>query len=205
MTKTNNIIYLSDNYIYLKNYKHKNIIKYNVAKGIIINNKIANIKLFNNTLNNLIKKYKLNNSLFKESITIIINDTYTDVDKFILNNLFESFNYKNIIFINENKTYNLNNNIAYINIKEDNILLTYIDSYKNINTIYIPSNYYDSIKDLCRYINNKIGNKEITLLGYGNLLNDFFNYYEKNYNIAVYLYTNSEFYIIDKYSKKICI
>ena len=44
--KTNNIVYLTDEYIYLKNKKKKDIIRYKINDGIISGGKISNIKNF---------------------------------------------------------------------------------------------------------------------------------------------------------------
>jgi hypothetical protein len=205
MKKTNNILYLTDEYLYLNNKKVKNIIKYPLPKKCVINSKIASTSKFTKVFEKLIKEKNLNNYLFGDTITIIINSTYTDSDLSILKNIFEALNYKKITFINENKLYRLTKENAYLNIYNTYMILTYINEYKKTNTIIIPNNFFDSMTDTIDYINKKINSKEIFLIGNGEELQNFFSLYENKYHIPVYLYTDNEYYIMNAVAKKLKI
>ena len=73
--KTRSTIYFNDEKIYLKNEKTKKIIIEKINNNIIKNGKINNIEKFIKMYENLIKKYKLNNNIFGETIKIIVNPT----------------------------------------------------------------------------------------------------------------------------------
>ena len=71
--KVNNLLYLTDNMIYLKNKKRKEIIKNKINKNIIKFGKIYNIEKFLKEYNIFLNKYHLNNNLFGDTIKVIIN------------------------------------------------------------------------------------------------------------------------------------
>ncbi len=197
MTKVNNIVYLTDETIYLKT-KHKNIIKQNVNKNIIIEGKIANIEKFIKIYENMLTQNNLNNNLFGDTIKIVTRPNYTYADITLLKSIFEKFNYRKIMFENEIKFYKLGNNNAYLNIFDSYIILTYIDEYKKNNSIVIPANFFENIKDLLQYIKNKVKNKEIFIIGKGELMKEIFSLFENIFENKTYIYANNETYLIEK-------
>ena len=197
MKKTNNILYITDNYLYLKNKKYPDTIKYKINKNIVINGKIANVNKFNKCYESLLNEYKLSNSLLGDTIKIIINPTYTLADITILKNIFNNFNYRHIDIINETKYYKLNQSNAYLNIYDSYMILTFINEYKKNNSLLIPDNFFDDLDELMEYINKKIKNKELYLIGKGERLEDFFNSFEDKYNVKTYMYTDNEYYLIN--------
>ena len=118
--KTNNIVYLTDEYIYLKNKKKKDIIRYKINDGIISGGKISNIK----------------NSLFGDAIKIIVLPSYLPSEINMLKNIFMVFNYRKIIIEKELKYLKLSNNNAYINVYNNYISISYLDEFKKINNLY---------------------------------------------------------------------
>ena len=68
--KINNIVYLTDDYVYLKHKKNNNIIKYKLNKNIVEAGKIANQPKFIKSYEQLLNINHLNNSLFGETIKI---------------------------------------------------------------------------------------------------------------------------------------
>ena len=196
MTKVNNIVYLTDETIYLKT-KHKNIVKQNVNKNIIIEGKIANIEKFIKIYENMLTQNNLNNNLFGDTIKIVTRPNYTYADITLLKSIFEKFNYRKIMFENEIKFYKLGNNNAYLNIFDSYIILTYIDEYKKNNSIVIPANFFENIKDLLQYIKNKVKNKEIFIIGKGELMKEIFSLFENIFENKTYIYANNETYLIE--------
>lgn len=194
--KVNNLLYLTDDTIYLKNKKHKEIIKYKISKKIINNGKIYNIDKFINAYSKLLTEYHLNNNLFGDTIKIIINPTYTPADISLIKLIFEKFNYRKILFINEYKIYNLNTNNAYINVTNTYLIITLINEYKQIKSYFISFDYFNNLKELLVYIKNRILNKDIYLIGKGHILEEIFQNFENKYQNKTYMFVNSEFYLL---------
>lgn len=197
MAKLNNVLYLTDDYIYLKNKKKDKLIKHKINSSIIEYGKIYNFDKFIKVYEKLLKDNNLNNNLLGDTIKIIVSPNYTPADIIILKKLFERYNYRKIIVDNEIKTYKINNNNCYLNIFDNYILLTYIDEYKKINSCIVYNNYFLSIDKLLASIKDKIKNKEIILLGHGEFLQKVFEYFEEKYNNKTYIFTNFETYLID--------
>ena len=194
--KYNNILHITDDYLYLKNKKNKDIIKYKLANDIIYGGKISNIKKYMKTYEKLLSENHLNNSLFGETIKVVVASNYTPADITFLKNIINSFNYRKIIIEKELKYYKLNNNIAYINVFDDYFNITYLDEYKKINNIYMETNSFFKTEDILKYINYITCDKEVYLLGSGNLLKEIFSKLEDKFNIKTYIFSNYETHII---------
>ena len=197
MTKINNIVYLTDDCIYLKNKKRDNLIRFKINKSIIEYGKIYNIDKFIKVYEKILKDNNLNNNILGDTIKIIVSPNYTPADITILKKIFERFNYRKIIIENEIKTYKLNNNNCYLNIFDNYMSLTFIDEYKKINSFIIYNNYFSNIDKLLSSIKDKIQNKEIILLGHGDFLETIFQEFENKYDNKTYIFTNFETYLID--------
>ncbi len=197
MAKLNNVLYLTDDYIYLKNKKKDKLIKYKINSGIIEYGKIYNIDKFIKVYEKILKDNNLNNNLLGDTIKIIVSPNYTPADITLLKKLFERFNYRKIVVDNEIKTYKLNNNNCYLNVFDNFMNLSFIDEYKKINSFTIYNNYFPTIDKLLSSIKDKIQNKEIILLGHGEFLQKIFEYFENKYDNKTYIFTNFETYLID--------
>ena len=197
MAKLNNVLYLTDDFIYLKNKKKDKLVKHKINSGIIEYGKIYNIDKFIKVYEKLLKDNNLNNNLLGDTIKIIVSPNYTPADIIILKKLFERFNYRKIIVDNEIKTYKINNNNCYLNIFDNFITLSFIDEYKKINSFTIYNNYFPTIDKLLSSIKDKIQNKEIILLGHGEFLQQIFEHFENKYDNKTYIFTNFETYLID--------
>ena len=196
--KTNNIVYLTDEYIYLKNKKKKDIIRYKINDGIISGGKISNIKNFIKTYEKLLNEYHLNNSLFGDAIKIIVLPSYLPSEINMLKNIFMVFNYRKIIIEKELKYLKLSNNNAYIYVYNNYISISYLDEFKKINNLYFEPKLFKNEQDLIKYFKYILNSKEIYLLGNGNLLNTIFSDLENKTGLKTYLYSNHETYILDK-------
>ena len=197
MAKINNIVYLTDDCIYLKNKKRDNLIRFKINKSIIEYGKIYNIDKFIKVYEKILKDNNLNNNILGDTIKIIVSPNYTPADITILKKILERFNYRKIIIENEIKTYKLNNNNCYLNIFDNYMSLTFIDEYKKINSFIIYNNYFSNIDKLLSSIKDKIQNKEIILLGHGEFLETVFQEFENKYDNKTYIFTNFETYLID--------
>lgn len=197
MAKLNNVLYLTDDCIYLINKKKDKLIKYKINSGIIEYGKIYNIDKFIKVYEKILKDNNLNNNLLGDTIKIIVSPNYTPADINLLKKLFERFNYRKIVVDNEIKTYKLNNNNCYLNVFDNFMNLSFIDEYKKINSFIIYNNYFLTIDKLLSSIKDRIQNKEIILLGHGDFLQKIFEYFENKYDNKTYIFTNFETYLID--------
>ncbi len=192
--KYNYVLHITDDYLYLK--KKDKIIKYRLAKDVIYGGKVANINKFMKSLEKLLSENHLNNSLFGEKIKIIVASNYTPADITFLKNIINCFNYRKISIDKELKYYKLNSANSYVNVFDNYLNITFLDEYKKVNNIYIETKCFLSNDDLMSYINYILGEKEVYLLGSGNLINEIFSSFENKFNKKTYIFKNFETYII---------
>ena len=195
--RLNNLLYLTDDYIYLKNRKLTQVIKYKINKNIILYGKIFNIDKFLKTFNNLLNEHHLNNNLFGDTLKIIINPTYTPADITLLKMTMEKFNYRKIIFENETKRYKLNTQNAYLNIFDNYQILTVIDEYKKIQSYLITTNFFNDNLALLKYIKSKIAKKDLYLIGNSAKLTEIFSEFETKHQNKTYMYTDHELFLLN--------
>ena len=194
--KFNNILHITDDYLYLKAKKHKSIIKQKLALNTVYGGKIYNIKKFMKTFEKLLNEYHLNNSLFGETIKIIVSSNYTPADITFLKNIMTCFNYRKIVIEKELNYYKLNDKNTYINIFDNYFNLTFLDEYKKINNIYMETKSFYNNNDILNYINYITKDKEVCLLGNGDLLKEVFANLENKFDKKTYIFSNHETLII---------
>ena len=196
--KINNIVYLTDDYVYLKHKKNNNIIKYKLNKNIVEAGKIANQQKFIKSYEQLLNINHLNNSLFGETIKILISPNYNQADIRILKNLFMCFNYRKVIVENIFKLLKLDKNSFYINGYEEYIELFYLDEFNKNNYLLINTNLFFTTDDFLKYLKYRVKNKELYLLGNSDLLSEIFTFFEEKYNNKTFMFSNNELYLINK-------
>lgn len=196
--KINNIVYLTDDYIYLKHKKNNNIIKYKLNKNIVEAGKIANQPKFIKSYEQLLNINHLNNSLFGETIKILISPNYNQADIRVLKNLFMCFNYRKVIVENIFKILKLDKNSFYINGYEEYIELFYLDEFNKNNYLLINTNLFFTTDDFFKYLKYRVKNKELYLLGNSDLLSEIFTFFEEKYNNKTFMFSNNELYLINK-------
>lgn len=194
--KFNNILHITDDYLYLKAKKHKSIIKQKLALNTVYGGKIYNIKKFMKTFEKLLNENHLNNSLFGETIKIIVSSNYTPADITFLKNIMTCFNYRKIVIEKELNYYKLNDKNTYINIFDNYFNVTFLDEYKKINNIYMETKSFYNNEDILNYINYITRDKEVCLLGNGDLLKEVFANLENKFDKKTYIFSNHETLII---------
>ncbi len=192
-----NILYLTDNCLYLKNYKHQDIIKVKLAKGIMDNGKIASINKFITKYESLSDKYNLNKGLIGEKILIVVHDKYTAADISLLKNIFEKLNYRQTQVEKESKYLKLNQKDAYVIIWDNYINLYYIDEFNKYQSYLIESNFFNTEKELFNFLKSKIKKRNIYLLGNGKIITEMYQNFENKYHNKTYMFTNSEYYLLE--------
>ena len=194
--KFNNILHITDDYLYLKAKKHKSIIKQKLALNTVYGGKIYNIKKFMKTFEKLLNENHLNNSLFGETIKIIVSSNYTPADITFLKNIMTCFNYRKIVIEKELNYYKLNDKNTYINIFDNYFNVTFLDEYKKINNIYMETKSFYNNEDILNYINYITKDKEVCLLGSGDFLKEVFANLENKFDKKTYIFSNHETLII---------
>ena len=194
--KFNNILHITDDYLYLKAKKHKNIIKQKLALNTVYGGKIYNIKKFMKIFEKLLNENHLNNSLFGETIKIIVSSNYTPADITFLKNVMTCFNYRKIVIEKELNYYKLNDKNTYINIFDNYFNVTFLDEYKKINNIYMETKSFYNNDEILNYISYITKDKEVCLLGSGDLLKETFANLENKFNKKTYIFSNHETLII---------
>ena len=195
--KCNNILHITDNYLYYKN-KKRDIIKYKLPKDIVYGGKICNVQKFINIYNKFVNENHLNNSLLGDTIKVIVATNYQESDKIFLKYILNTFNYRKIYIEKEIKYLKLNNTTAYISVYDNYLNITFKDKYNKINNIYIETNCFKNTNDLLEYINYSTNDLEVCLFGSGELIKEIFSSLEEKFNKKTYIYNNHETYIISK-------
>lgn len=195
--KYNNILYITDNYLYLKN-KKRDVIKCEVGKGIIYGGKIINVGKFIKLYDKLLSDKHLNNSLFGDTIKVIVLANYSEVDINTLKNILNTFNYRKIMVVSEVKYYKLNNKSCYVNVNDNYLSINYIDEFNRINNIFMERTNFKNNSDLMAYLDYVVEKREVYLLGDGELIKDIFNLFEAKYNKKTYIFNEAQTYIITR-------
>ncbi len=195
-----NILYLVDDYLLYYSKGINKIIKYKLTNKALKNGKIANVKLFISSYKNFIKEDNINNSLFGDAITIIINPSYTKVDIEVLKNIFIGLNYRKVNIINEMKLYKLNNSNAYLNYNNTYAFLSYLDYYKEKHSLLITYDLFTD-EDIIKLINKKLKKRNIYTFGNNEKIFDLIEKIEvKSSNIG-YVFSNKDTFLIDETKK----
>ena len=157
---------------------------------------VAKYQILKSSFEKLLNANHLNNSLFGDTIKIIVANNYKEADILFLKNIISSFNYRKIVVEKEIKYYKLKENIAYINIFDNYFNVTYLDEYKKIKNIYMETNSFKNTSDILKYIDYITDKKEVCLLGSGNILEEVFLNLEDKFNKKTYIFKNHETHII---------
>lgn len=186
-----NILYLDD-YINLYNKENHKLIIAKPYKNTLRNGKIIDREKFKKKFKNTLEKYELKESIFRESLIIIINNLFSKEDKILIKDIMEDLNYKNITYIHELDYLKINKKTLLINCNHNYFYFLYTNKFGNTNiNIYINDNL--NKKNFLNLIS--ILNKENIVL-YGKNYKEFKNILEEN-NINYYFYDNADNLIIN--------
>lgn len=125
------VMYLCNNEIvYLKD-QNSEVIKFYLPKRILKFGKINHVKHFEKYFKKLLDENKLLKIISNGNLKIIINDLYSDIDKFILQDICKEIGFSKVVLINEKHLLNISKNKVYIILNDE-----YFFVYKyNINVI----------------------------------------------------------------------
>ncbi len=152
------------------------------------NYKVINKELFIKELNYILKKNKINTSLLTDNINIIIDNTYSKLDKEILESIFTELSFNKIKFINITKIFDIKKQELIIDISKNNIKIYYLNDVIE-ERIYFDK-YLQILSILLKNIINIHNIKVIKI--FGNYCNDkkILSMIERNTNAEVYTYSH---------------
>lgn len=189
----NNVLYLTDNVCFYKRERAQKIYKLFYTDQVLKFGKVADEDLFVKQTNKLLTQKKLINIFVNQNLTVIINDTYTKIDKEILKNCLEKLNFRNILFKEESSILDLNKN-NYISVNNEYIIIYYQNEYLQKVHKLIPSNFFKEYKQLINYINNELANKKRIYLYGNNDVNKMYNFLQAS--LEVYQAESPETYVL---------
>ena len=157
------VLELTDEYILIYNKPKKLLIKESIPYNIIKDNKIYDYLKLNRIIEAIFTKHNLLNSLFKIKVNILTFEKLTPAETYLVKNIFRNISNTNLEIIHPWTMFN-----------ENHLLVSG-------NKIYYKNQV---IKNL-----NK---KEYILIGYNENYEKIINELEKNYDIKVFHYENSQ-------------
>lgn len=157
------IMYIIDNDLYL--YKDK-LIKEKAKPNVFRYGKISKPKEFIKFFESIIKKYKLNKSLLNNSITVIIDPTYTQADTDILNDILDKLSFNKISFINIINLLVITRKRIYFIIAKHYMYLIHLNYKNNVETIFIDYKLFkNNINILLNHLIIFFKKKQVIVLG----------------------------------------
>lgn len=151
------------------------------------NYKIINKEIFINDISKLFKKLKINQSIITDNIDIIIDNTYTEIEKEIIEYIFKELSFNKITFLEITDIFKLQKNEVLIDISKNNIKIYYL------NEVLEQKIYFDQhiqyLKLLLRKILLLHNIKNIKLFGNSCNNKEIINTIEKISNSLVYIYS----------------
>lgn len=165
--------------------KDNKIIEYQLSG--VDNYKIINKDKFIQQISKILKKSQINNSFLTDNINIIIDNTYSVLEKENITNIFIELSFNKITFIDLTKLFNLKKHELLIDISTNNIKIYYMNEVLDQKVYFNKYNQILSIliKNIIKFHNIK------TIKLFGNKCNNktLINLIEKYSSAEVYIYS----------------
>jgi hypothetical protein len=151
------------------------------------NYRIINKDNFINEMTNIFKKQKINQTIITNDIDIIVDNTYSEIDKEVLLNIFKELSFNNINYIEITEIFNIKKDEIIIDISTNNIKIYYLNEVIEQKVYFYKYNQYINL-----LLKNILELKQIkTIKLFGNRCNDkkIIKTIEKITNAEVYIYS----------------
>lgn len=185
-----NILYLDD-VINFYTKKLNLIIVFKPYKDTLKNGMICDQNKFIKCFNNMLIEYKLDKSIFKNNLIVIINNNYNKLDKLILKYILNELNYDKIKFINEINLISLDSKTLFINYNQNYFYIYYLNELNKLKMNIYENNNLNK-KLINQIIKNT--NKQKVLIA-GKNIKELLNIIKNKY----YYYENANQLFIKKY------
>lgn len=172
----NGILLLNNNYI--QEYNLKSVDNY----------KIINKEQFTLEISQLLKKTKINNSLLTDNINIIIDNTYSIIEKENITNIFTELSFNKILFLELTKLFNFKKQELLIDLSTNNIKIYYMNEVIDQKVYF--NKYSQTLSILLKNIIENHSIKTIKLFGNACNNKNIISLIEKYSNAEVYIYSH---------------
>ena len=182
-------------------YKRKSITIQFIQQGILLlhnnlinkyelnsvdNYKVINKSLFIEELQNILNQLNINKSILTNNINIIIDNTYSEVEKELLENIFKELSFNKIKFLSITKILKLTKEELLIDISLNNIKIYYLDELLEIRVYF--SQYIQNLSIILKKVLTNPNIKVILLFG-NNCNNKIISQIEQITSKKVYIYS----------------
>lgn len=189
--------------------KRKNIVVQFIQNGILIlyqnniieyklnsvdNYKVINKNTFLEELDLIINNLKINNTILTDNITIIIDTTYSDIDKENIKNIFKELSFNKINYQNILNIFKISNEDLLIDISNNNIKIYYLNEVID-QKIYF-SKYSQILSIVLKQIIKNHTIKTIKLFGNNCNNKKIIKHIENITNANVYIYSQPNLFPI---------
>lgn len=190
------IMYIVDDNVLL--YKEK-LIKEKPKRNIIYNGKISKPQEFSKFLEEVLKKYKLNKNLINNSITVLVDPTYTQADTEVIDKILEKLSFTKINFINIISLLNVTKKQIWLIANKRYMYLVHLNYKNKIETIFIDYKLFkNNIKLLINHLSFFIKGRRVILLGFYDNIEELAEQIEGQNNSYVYYINDTFNYYINK-------
>lgn len=182
-------------------YKRKEITIQFIQQGIIIlnnnklieyqlnsvdNYKIINKELFIEEIQDILNILKINKNILTSNINIIIDTTYSELEKEIIENIFKELSFNKIKYLNMIDLFKINKEELLIDISLNNIKIYYLDEIIELKIYF--SKYIQTLSIILKSIIKKHNIQVIKLFG-NHCNNKIINQIEQITKKKVYIYS----------------
>ena len=182
-------------------YKRKEITIQFIQQGIIIlnnnqlieyqlnsvdNYKVINRELFIEEIQDILNILKINKNILTSNINIILDTTYSELEKEIIENIFKELSFNKIKYLNMIDLFKINKEELLIDISLNNIKIYYLDEIIELKIYF--SKYIQTLSIILKSILKKNNIKVIKLFG-NHCNNKIINQIEQITKKKVYIYS----------------
>lgn len=150
--------------------------------------KVINNQIFIKKIKEILDDLKINQGLLTDNIDIIIDKTYTDLDKNVLEKTFKDISFNKIKFLDLTDKLLTTNNEAMISIHHQATKIYYLNDV--IYTDIYFNKHLEILDILIKELNNRYNIKIIKLYGDNQIINKILKFYEKNKKIQAYKFSD---------------
>lgn len=157
------------------------------AINSVDNYKVINKEDFIIDLTTILNKLKINQTIITNNVDIIIDNTYSELEKEVLSNIFTELSFNKIKFIELTNIFKLQPNEILIDISKNNIKIYYINEVLELSIYF--NQYIQYLNPLLKRILSIHSIKTIKLFGNYCTNKKILNMIEKTTTKEVYIYS----------------
>ncbi len=149
--------------------------------------KVINSQIFIKKIKNILDELKINQHLLTDNVDIIIDKTYNQIDKDILERTFKDLSFNKIKFLNITDKLLTCNTDAMVSVHQKALKIFYLNEVIYIDIYF--NKYKEIIEILLKELNTKYNIKTIKLYGDNKIIDEILKLYEKNKKVQLYKFS----------------